>query len=59
MDENCTGMNMWSANEVESFLKSKGFGENVTEILKGNEIDGESFLLLNDAEVASMGFKIG
>lgn len=26
---------------------------------KGNLIDGESFLILNDVEVASMGFKIG
>jgi hypothetical protein len=34
MDQNFNGMNMRSANEVESFLKSKGFGGNVIGILK-------------------------
>ncbi|KAK4007648.1 hypothetical protein OUZ56_012802 [Daphnia magna] len=50
---------IWTVVQVEEYLKLKGFGESITNILRGNEIDGESLLLLNDVDVASMGFKIG
>ncbi|KAK4006190.1 hypothetical protein OUZ56_011345 [Daphnia magna] len=59
MDRCLDEMKAWSVNDVEIFLKTKGFSNDVTDIMRGNEIDGESLLLLNNTEVASMGFKIG
>jgi hypothetical protein len=37
-DEDCEIIKLWSVNEVEDFLKSKGFTENVTAILKGKSL---------------------
>ncbi|KZS17764.1 Uncharacterized protein APZ42_016191 [Daphnia magna] len=59
MDCNPEKIKLWTVLEVEENLKKQGFGENITSILKGNEIDGEALLLLNNADVLNMGFKIG
>lgn len=81
MNVNPDDVKIWTVVQVEEYLKLKGFGESITNILRGkhtlhccslaessmltlffflgNEIDGESLLLLNDVDVASMGFKIG
>ncbi|KAK4006327.1 hypothetical protein OUZ56_011481 [Daphnia magna] len=49
----------WSSTEVEHFLITKEFSEDITKVLKENEIDGEYLVLLNNTDVAGFGFKVG
>ena len=37
-DDDCEIIKLWKVNELEDFLKSKGFTENVTAILKGKSL---------------------
>ncbi|EFX68770.1 hypothetical protein DAPPUDRAFT_259578 [Daphnia pulex] len=48
----------WSVAELETLLSKNGFSESTTTILKANDIDGESLILLNFTDVASFGLKI-